>query len=372
MSDEDLRVLARLAKTGDASAVLRYVHALDRVGRVFDALSALSAARNQPEVLVEIRRRAGPMRGAPIGFAWSPGPAITRTPRLRWSRALDLRGAWGVEAFAGNPFGVVLVVARNDRQAKWLRCVLDPETGEFRDEPKRFEASGVEVAVVDDTAVCRIRRGRQERRLTSIDLLTGRELWDVSDVAGGLDSAINAPRTPPLENRAVAERPLMPESRFRWVGHEGHGSHLAYGDSEAVIWRTDYPAFGVWEAADFAVVHAAEGPMSRDLVTALVIVDAKGETGRLALGTDIPSSLAFADRTIYTVISRRSSRTASLVAFDTAGRVVWEHVLDPSRGAPQNLLALPSRLVCIAGNHDTPEILCFDQPPVAPVDSSST
>lgn len=289
-----------------------------------------------------------------------------RDPVLRWSKDLDLPGSLGVEAFLGNPFGVVLILRRADRRSRWFRCILDPETGEFRGSPERFEASGVEVVVVEDTALIRVRRGRRQPRLASYDLLTGTMLWEVANPRAGLDATLlQAPRRPPTESDHVtATSGSLPYDswRFQWVAEDGHGSQLRVGETETV-WRTPHPTFGSWEGPDFIVVHAAEGEIPGDPPTALVIVGTKGELARVPLGTDgSPRAVAIADRTIYCVIYGRRPREASLVALDQSGSIVWERALDASNPSPDLSLALPSRLVCIARNYDNPEISCFDEP----------
>ncbi|HZU99194.1 MAG TPA: hypothetical protein VFF73_20980 [Planctomycetota bacterium] len=364
MSDEDLRALARLAGTDGGAAVLRYIAALERAGRRTEALAALSAGRAHPDVLAEVRRRAGPLRGSPQGSAWSSGPAITRSPVVRWKRSVRVAGSRGVEYLLGNAFGIVL--AWHDEQRSNLSVVIiDPETAEIRGSPKPFEGHIPCVAVVEDTALYVIgREAPGGSTLVSLDLVTGATLWEAPWSWAVLLAAIETPRIPPPQNlpeTAGAMRFPWEAGRFTWSAYR-HGGEttLSLGDDGPVVWRTSLPRWASWDGSDFIVFMAADSRGGDHLSMAIVIVDATGETGRVRLETgDSPGSPAICDRTVYCVI--RHGR--SLVAFDTKGRTLWERPLDPVGTTGPRLLSMSSRLYLVAQKRDDLEITCLEEPP---------
>src|SRR4051812_9158558 len=88
MLDDDLRALERAVS--DATSRIRYADALARVGRTEDALAALLAGIEDPEV-----------RRASVRFLPRPAP-IEREPRLLWryDKTMEDLGALHANAFA--------------------------------------------------------------------------------------------------------------------------------------------------------------------------------------------------------------------------------------------------------------------------------
>lgn len=120
--DEDLRSLERAAGH-DPAACLRFLAALERVGRKDDAFLFLCALKHHPDVRRELARWPAwtHPHGGPGGTYWLDVKPVRRAPRVRWR--VRIGRAWGCVASA---FGVVAV----EESSEGSRFIaFDPDTG---------------------------------------------------------------------------------------------------------------------------------------------------------------------------------------------------------------------------------------------------
>ncbi|MBI3726542.1 PQQ-binding-like beta-propeller repeat protein [bacterium] len=164
--DADLRALERAIESGGPAERLALASALERRGRVDEALSVLLPACEDATVRREIGRF--PAWGHPEGTGGNTRfvdlPPLAAAPRLLWAT----RPFGSRESLLVSPLGVV--TGLRDRGESWT-IVLDAETGADRKWPEASESAPQFIA--GDVLVVSQAKGR----LAGRDLWTGAELW---------------------------------------------------------------------------------------------------------------------------------------------------------------------------------------------------
>lgn len=276
MRDQDLRELERAAASGGTDARLAWAGALERMGRVEEALEALVPARDDATARAAIVRLAEERKPRPI-----------RRPRLKWKRPVLLIRERGVREHVlvsdAHPLGLLV----NSFWPSARTLVFNADNGaEIREtrEPLVGRVADVILTRPDRTLVARdIYTGQElyriphERNLRSGTLISGGLfIYDESSRRGLVADSIVDARTPP-RNRWVIDRSaevygigfdlegyryhdLDPSSRMLFL-MEGNGTVVAVErESGRVEWTGpgDHRALSLWGDGGGCVLRSRE------------------------------------------------------------------------------------------------------------------